>query len=86
MKPLRGETRLHFQSSLPTDVHEDNNLSSLNYYSNIDKPRLKSFILKQARNGGSMSFFDDVIFFTFHFSTNKKRSPTDLKGKCEGPI
>jgi hypothetical protein len=45
MKPLQGETRLHLQSRLPTDVHEDSNLSSLNYYSNIDKPWFKFFIL-----------------------------------------
>lgn len=80
MKPLRGETRLHLKSSQPTDVHEDNNLSSLNYYSNNDKPQLKFFILTIDRQGkaGIMSFFDDVICFTFHLSTNKKRSPTDL--------
>jgi hypothetical protein len=75
MKPLRGETRLNFHSSLPTDVHEDNNLSSFNYYSNIDKPWLESFILTvdKQEKAGVMSFFDDVIFFTFYLSMNKKK-------------
>jgi hypothetical protein len=85
MKPLRGETRLHFHSSLPTDVHEDNNLSSFNYYSNIDKPWLKSFILTvdKQEKAGVMSFFDDVIFFTFYLSMNKKKH---LPRTCRGDV
>lgn len=64
MKPSRGETHLHFHSCLPTYVHEDNNLSSLNYYSRIDKPWLESFVLTidKQEEAGVMSFFDDVIF------------------------
>lgn len=65
MKPSRGERHLHFHSCLPTYVHEDNNLSYLNYYSRIDKPGLQSFILTtdKQEEAGVMSFLDDVIFF-----------------------
>lgn len=65
MKPLQGETRLYFKSRLPTDAHEDSNLSCLNYYSNIDNPWLKSFIRTKDKQekAGVLSFFDDVIFY-----------------------
>jgi len=69
MKPVRGEAHLHFQSSQPTDAHEDNNSSSLNYYSNIDKPWFKSFILtidKQGKVGVTMT-----SSFTFHLRMKK---------------
>jgi hypothetical protein len=84
MKPLQGETRLYFKSRLPTDAHEDSNLSSLITIVTLTTHGLNpSYELKTGKKRRECCHFSMTSSFTFHLRTDKKNH---LPRTCRGNV